>query len=181
MSGCGEGESFAEELASIASELSHPGLSEVTRFDLLLGKSDVLHRMGRESQAAAAATAARAAAAILEPQAEFDSSVKDLRLSLALARLGDPEESIAACRRYVDALSPTTQTYARWGREIRLAELYAYLDRPRECVEVCWLSCSECHAGSPSRSSRSIQSWDQVRNDPDFRALLADPKNLAPL
>jgi len=174
------GREFPEELASLESELSQPGLSEVTRFDLLLRKSDVLHRMGREPQAAAAATAARAAAAILEPQAEFDPSGKDLRLSLALARLGDPEGSIAACRRYVDALSPTTQTNARWGREVRLAEIYAYLDRPRECASLL-AELLRVPCGLTVPILKIDPAWDQVRNDPGFRALLADPKNLAPL
>jgi TolB-like protein len=171
---------FAEELASLESELSLPGSSEVTRFDLLLKKSDVLHRMGREPEAAAAATAARAVAAMLEPQAEFDPSEKDLRLSLALARLGNSEESISACRRYVDALSPTTQTYARWQREIRLAEVYAHLNRSGECVGVlARLLLVPCGLTVPILRIDPV--WDPVRNDEGFKALLADPKNLAPL
>jgi TolB-like protein len=174
------GRKFAEELASLDSELSLPDSSEVTRFDLLLEKSDVLSRLGRESQAAAAATAARAAAATLEPQAEFDPSEKDLRLSLALAHLGNPEESISACRRYVDARSPTTQTYDRWRREIRLAEIYAYLNRPRECVGVlAELLQVPCGLTVPILEIDPI--WDPVRNDQRFKALLADPKNRAPL
>jgi TolB-like protein/tetratricopeptide (TPR) repeat protein len=174
------GRKFAEELASLDSELSLPDSSEVTRFDLLIEKSDVLHRMERESQAAAVATAARAVAATLEPQAEFDPSEKDFRLSLALARLGNPEESIAACRRYVDALSPATQTNARWVREVRLAEIYAYLDRPRECVSVlAELLLVPCGLTVPTLRIDPV--WDPVRNDERFKALLADPKNLAPL
>jgi TolB-like protein len=174
------GRKFAEELASLESELSLPGSSEVTRFDLLIEKSDVLHRMGRESRAAAAATAARAVAATLEPQVEFDPSEKDFRLSLALARLGNPEGSIAACRRYVDALSPTTQTNARWVREVRLAEIYAYLDRPLECVSVL-AELLQVPCGLTVPTLRIDPVWDPVRNDEGFKALLADPKNLAPL
>jgi serine/threonine-protein kinase len=174
------GRKFAEELASLESELSVPDLSEVTRFDLLIKKSDVLHRMGRESEAAAAATAARAAAAMLEPLDEFDPSAKDLRLSLALARLGNPEESISACRRYVNALSPATQTMHRWWREVRLAEIYAHLDRPRECVGVL-AELLRVPCGLTVPILKIDPAWDPVRNDPGFKALLADPKNLAPL
>jgi TolB-like protein len=171
---------FAEELASLESELSLPDSNEVIRFDLLLKKSDVLHRLGRESQAAAAATAARAVAATLEPQAEFDPSEKDLRLSLALARLGNPEESISACRHYVEARSPATQTNDRWGREVHLAEIYAYLDRPGECVGVlAQLLRVPCGLTVPILKIDPV--WDPVRNDQGFKALLLDPKNLAPL
>jgi TolB-like protein/tetratricopeptide (TPR) repeat protein len=174
------GRKFAEELASLESELSQPDSGAFKRFDLLLKQSDVLNRLGRESQAAAAATAARAIAATLEPQAEFDPSEKDLRLSLVLARLGNPEESISACRRYVDARSPTTQTLDRWGREIYLAEIYAYLDRPRECVGVlAELLRVPCGLTVPILKIDPI--WDPVRNEERFKALLADPKNLAPL
>lgn len=174
------GRKFAEELASLASELSKPGLGETTRFDLLLKKSDVLHRLGRESQTAEAATAARAVAEALDSQAEFDPSTKDLRLSLVSARLANPEESIAACRRYVDAQSPTTQTASRWWRETRLAEIYAYLGRPRECAEVlAELLRVPCGLTVPILKIDPV--WDPVRNDPGFKALLVDPKNLAPL
>ncbi len=174
------GRKFAEELASLESELSNPGLDEIPRFDLLLKESDVLHRLGRDAQATATATAARNVAGVLVPQPEFDPSEKDLRHSLVLARLGNPDEAISACRRYVDARSPATQTFDRWWREVHLAEIYAYLDRPRECVTVlAELLRVPCGLTVPMLKIDPV--WDPVRDNPGFKALLIDPKNLAPL
>jgi TolB-like protein len=171
---------FAMELTSVETELSQTTLSEPTRFELLVKKSDVLQRMGKEAEAKAAAKEAQTVAAALEPVEEFDPSQKDLRLSLVLARLGDSEGAISACRRYVDARSPSTQTDKRWARDIRLAEVYAYLDRPRDCVAVlAALLRVPCKLTVPVLKIDPV--WDPVRNDAGFIALLADPKNSAPL
>jgi hypothetical protein len=97
-----------------------------------------------------------------------------------LARLGDSDGAISACRRYVDARSPSTQTDERWARDIRLAEVYAYLDRPRDCVAVlAALLRAPCKLTVPALKIDPV--WDPVRNDAGFKALLADPKNSAPL
>lgn len=171
---------FAMELTSVETELSQTTLSEPTRFELLVKKSDVLQRMGKEAEAKAAAKEAQTVAAALVPVEEFDPSQKDLRLSLVLARLGHSDGAISACRRYVDARSPSTQTDERWARDIRLAEVYAYLGRPRDCVAVlAALLRVPCKLTVPALKIDPV--WDPVRNDAGFKALLGDPKNSAPL
>ena len=61
-----------------------------------------------------------------------------------------------------------------------MAEIYAYLGRPRECAEVlAELLRVPCGLTVPILKIDPV--WDPVRNDPGFKALLVDPKNLAPL
>ena len=110
----------------------------------------------------------------------FDASQRDWRLAVTLARLGRGEEALAAGRRYVAARSPENQVRSRWFREVELAELYGYLGRPRECVELlAKLLRVPSNISVPMLRVDPI--WDNVREDAGFKALVADPKNSAPL
>jgi hypothetical protein len=109
----------------------------------------------------------------------FDPSERDGRLAVTLARLGQADEAIAAGRRYVAARSPTNQVRSRWEREIELAELYAYLNRPRECCDLL-AKLLRVPSGLTVPMLKADPAWDPVRADPAFQALLADPKNSAP-
>jgi len=116
----------------------------------------------------------------LNAEPAFDVSERDRRLAVTLARLGQADEAIAAGRRYVAASSPTNQVRSRWGREIELAELYAYLNRPRECCDLL-AKLLRIPSGLTVPMLKVDTSWDNVREDPAFKALLADPKNSVPL
>ena len=68
----------------------------------------------------------------------------------------------------------------RWTREIALAKIHACVQRPRECVELLAdLLREPCGLTVPML--RVDPDWDNVREDAGFKALLADPKNSAPL
>jgi hypothetical protein len=90
------------------------------------------------------------------------------------------DEAVTAMRRYVDAASPDTQVRERWRREIVAAELFSYANRPRECCELL-AKLLRVPSGLTVPMLKVDSTWDNVREDAGFKALLADPKNSAPL
>jgi hypothetical protein len=108
-------------------------------------------------------------------------SNKAIYLARSLVRLGRNDEAIAAGLRYVEETSSTTQTGIRWGREAELAEIYAYAGRPREAVALLAKLLRVPVPGLTVPVLRLDPAWDNLREDAAFKALLADPKNSAPL
>lgn len=77
-------------------------------------------------------------------------------------------------------MSPENQTRYRWAREVSLAGIYADLGHSSECVAI--LARMLKIPGPISVPILRVDPvWDNVRDDPCFQALLADPKNSAPL
>ena len=121
-----------------------------------------------------------ALARTLQAVTEIGPSQKAGWLAQALVRAGDPEGGIVAARRFVEAASLTQQVMERWQREIALAEIFSYLSRPRECMDLL-AKLLQVPCGLTVPMLRVDPTWDNLRDDPAFKALLADPKNSAPL
>ena len=68
----------------------------------------------------------------------------------------------------------------RWTREIELAELYAFLGRKSDCTELI-ARLLLVPSGLTVPMVKVDPAWDNMREDAEFKALLADPKNSAPL
>ena len=170
----------AEALTVIDAALAATATGDLTRWRLWIQKCDRLRRLHRDADLAAAAQEAKRWMETLNAQPALDPSEQDRRLATTLARLGRADEAIAAGRRYVAALSPTNQVRERWDREIELAQLYAYLARPRECIELL-AKLLRLPSGITVPMLKVEPDWDHVREDAAFKALLADPKNSAPL
>ncbi|MFM9079835.1 MAG: hypothetical protein ACKOTE_06815, partial [Opitutaceae bacterium] len=98
----------------------------------------------------------------------------------ALARAGRGDEAIAAARRYVERASPPRQRMLRGQREIVQAGILAYLRRPRECVTLL-NQLLRVPSGLTVPMLKVDPTWDPVRDDPGFKAMLADPRNASPL
>ncbi|OYV01058.1 MAG: hypothetical protein CFE26_23310 [Verrucomicrobiales bacterium VVV1] len=169
-----------DELSLIEADLAEADLGRLTRWRRWIEKCDSLRLLHREAEAALAAQEAKKWMETLNAEPAFDVSERDGRLAVTLARLGQTDESIAAGRRYVAAASPTNQVRSRWDREIALAGLYAYLNRPRECVELI-AKLLRVPSGLTVPMLKGDPTWDSMREDAGFKALLADPKNSAPL
>ena len=90
------------------------------------------------------------------------------------------DEAVTGVRRYVDATSPPSQIRERRRRETVAAELYAYANRSRECVELL-TKLLRVPSGLTVPMLKVDPVWDNVRDNAGFKALLADPKNSAPL
>lgn len=116
----------------------------------------------------------------LQTVPEIGLSNKAGYLARSLVRLGRNDEAIALARKNAEAASSTTQTYARWRREIELAEIYAQAARPRECVDLL-AKLLRLPSGLTVPMLKVDPTWDPVRDAPAFKAMLADPKNSAPL
>ncbi len=174
------GRRFPEALTVIESELARPDLGDISRFEIQVQKCDILRRMGRRNEGAAAASEALALADQLKGIDEVDPSAVDGRLAIALVRVGRYEEAIAAGRRYVEATRAPAQQQRRWFREIELAAIYAAAGRPRESIALVGQLLRVPSSLTVSRL-RVDPTWDSLRLDPEFQALLADPKNDAPL
>ena len=103
----------------------------------------------------------------------------DSRLAIAYARLGQVDEAIAKARAQVEAM-PAVSLGRRWTREIELAEVYAFLRRKSDCIELL-AKLLRVPSGLTVPMLKVDATWDNVREDAAFKALLADPKNSAPL
>lgn len=169
-----------EALTVIESDLADTDVSRLNRWRRWIQKCDSLRRLHREADGAHAAQEAKMLIEALNTEPAFDLSERDGRLAMTLARLGQAEEAIAAGRRYVAARSPTNQVRSRWEREIEFAQIFAYLNRPRECVELL-AKLLRVPSGITMPMLKVDPTWDNVRDDPAFKALLADPKNSEPL
>lgn len=116
----------------------------------------------------------------LQALPDFGPSPKAGWLASALVRAGNADEAIAAGNRYVEAALPALHVAERWHRQTELAQIFAYLNRPRECVELL-TKLLRLPSGITVPMLKVDPVWDNVREDSAFKALLADPKNSAPL
>ncbi len=174
------GRRWADALALIDQELRNPQLDDAQRWTLLCSRVDVAARLNQPAEAAAAAREALAVAERLQGGPEIGPTQKPRWLAGAWVRTGRVDEAIAAAQRSVAVASPESQVLLRWTREIELAKIYAYVKRPRECVELLARLLRE-PCGLTGPMLRADPDWDNVREDAGFKALLADPKNSAPL
>ena len=141
----------------------------------------MLRRWGRTEDAEKTAREAYELAEKMQGQPEVGLSNKSILLARTLVRLGRGDDAVAAARRHVEALSSTTQTGTRRRREGELAAIYAAAGRTKECVELLSKLLRYSATGITVPVLRSHPVWDNVRDDPGFQALLADPRNSKPL
>ena len=171
---------FPEVLKTADTGLADKTLTDPNRLALLGLKCNALRRLNRVDEAVAVGRLMLPIAEKLAAAPALDPTAALRWPPLALLFAGRPDEAIAAGRRYVNGASPTNQVLERWQRERTLAELYAGAGRPRECVELL-AKLLRVPGGLTVPMLRVDPDWDPVRDDPAFKALLADPKNSAPL
>jgi tetratricopeptide (TPR) repeat protein len=168
------------EADQLAREVQRASQSDLEAFELRLLQHDALHRLNRAAEAADYARELREIAGRLQTVPDIGRPRPALWVARAEARLGHAEAAIAAGHRFVEEASPTNQTMERWKREIVLAEIFAYVRQPRDSVEIlARLLRVPCGLTVPMLKADPV--WDNLREDPGFKALLADPKNSAPL
>ncbi len=171
---------FSDLLAAAERGLTQSGLTEIEELRWLDAKSDALHWLGRREEAL---VAARTQLALAERRRSVDKEealqIEHFRM-LALAYLGRAEDAIAAGRRIVESISANERISDRFTAESDLAALYAFLHRPRECVELL-AKLLRVPSGLTVPMLKVDPAWDNVREDAAFKTLLADPKNSAPL
>ncbi|MSU24248.1 MAG: tetratricopeptide repeat protein [Opitutus sp.] len=150
------------------------------RFGSMVQRTMILLRMGRTAEGQELGRTLVLLAKELEAAPEFDQSERERRTALALAFSGRHAESIATMKRYVAACSPVKRTAELWSRRGQLAELHAQFSQPRDAVEII-KDLLRVPSGLTVPMLKVDPTWDNVREDPAFKALLADPKNSAPL
>ena len=165
-------------LAAVTSALADSKLDEGTRCDLLRRQSDALQKLGRTAEAD---EAGGAALMIAEKRRAVNADATPQRWIWALVAAGRADEAFAAARRYVqDRGVGNDDLTARWDREQVLARVLARAGRTRESVAII-----KQQLVLPSMFTvpmlRAEVDFDNLRDDPEFKALLADPKNSAPL
>jgi TolB-like protein len=172
---------WPEALAEIEGQLAtNRNMLVDERHRRLIQRCDVLRHLQREPEAWQSAQDAKIWLAETSAHPELDASQQDFRLAVTLSRLGEADAALAAFQRFVHARSSDVTPAERISRERQLAEFYAYLNRPRECVELLAKLLS-VPSGLTVPMLKVDPVWDNVREDAAFKALLADPKNSAPL
>ena len=171
---------YAEAERAAAEAANQAGTNDAVRFELLTVRHDSLLRLKRRAEADAVARELLELARKLQSTSEVGPPRKAGRLAVAAARAGQTDEAIAAARRFVEDAAPGRQQAVRWRREVAFAELYAFLNRPRECVDFL-TKLLRVPSGLTVPMLKVDPAWDNVREDAAFQALLADPKNSAPL
>ena len=82
-------------------------------------------------------------------------------------------------KRYV-ALTAEPEKSRRWTREAGLAELHAMLGREREAIDLI-RQLLLVPSGLTVPMLRVDPTWDKLRENVEFQALLSDPRNSVPL
>lgn len=141
---------------------------------------DALRRLGWHGDADRTARELIVLAEALEESAAYGPPQKSGRLARALVSAGRGAEGLAAAKAYVDAANPELYPAERWRREIELAEHHAALGQVRECNALL-AKLLRLPSGLTVPMLQVDPVWDNVREDAGFKALLADPKNSAPL
>ena len=150
------------------------------RFSLLINLAAFRKWRGVLPESHAAAREALLLAQQIQSLPEIGRSEKPGYLARAYAALDQPDLAVAHARKWIALASPETDASRRKHRELALAEIHSRLRQPRECVAL--LASLLRLPGSVTVPMLKIDpTWDPVRDDPAFQALLADPKNSAPL
>lgn len=168
-----------EELRVLSEAQLAKGTKGATRFDWLRHKADALVRSNRPDEARAAAREALALAEELQRGPRFGRAMDNGRLAIALAHLGRSDEALAKARAQV-AEVPAASVGRKWTRQIEEAEILAFVGRKAECVALL-RELLRVPSGLTVPMLKVDPAWDNVREEPAFQALLADPKNSAPL
>ena len=157
--------------------LTDPKLSEAARCDLLRAQADTLRQLGRGTEAGEPAAAALALA---EKLSVADPVRHTPRLIFCLSVAGRADEVIKVARQYEQDRTRNVYVTARWLREQTLARVLAGAGHTRESVALI-KKLLALPSGLTVPMLRAEFDWDNLRDDSEFKALLADPKNSAPL
>jgi TolB-like protein len=186
---------FEESLALLDARLAAPLVPTTDVFLTLYGwirKYVTLRRLDRAEEADAAA---RTVMALMEKlplesngyvasNSYFASTINGAReyppRAWTFACAGRRDEAIAEGRRGAQALADLNRIESQWGWEVHLARIHAHFGQKRECVELL-AKLLRVPSGITVPLLRLHPDWDNVREDPGFKKLLADPKNDAPL
>ena len=171
---------FTEMLARIDAATAGGNSTDVQRYNWLSFRTLALRRLARKSEAAEAAQLTLAAAERLPGANEINPNQTFASLAFARMLVGRGEEAAATIRRSIETARATGQIRLAYGREILLATILAEAGRTRECTDLL-AKLLRVPCGLTVPMLRVSPDWDNVRSDPAFRALLADPKNDAPL
>ncbi len=171
---------FTELAAHAEAELPKPKSGMVEIFTLKTRWGEALRLAGRSAEADTLFADALHLAEDTATRTTQFPWLNDLRLGRIHALLGNSEQAVAAARRAVESTPRTTRLSERWDHEIKLAEVYAVLRQPRDCVPLL-AELLRAPSGLTVPMLRTDPIWDNLRDDAGFQALLADPKNSAPL
>ncbi len=90
------------------------------------------------------------------------------------------DEAVSTSKAAIERWNPKSEPRQLWFSESNAAVIFARFGRKKEAIELLRHLLSV-----PSEVTvpllRASPSWDNLRDDPEFKALLADPKNSAPL
>jgi tetratricopeptide (TPR) repeat protein len=171
---------FAGVEKAATAALSTGDLSPGERFENLQIRHDSLKRLGRTDDAASVLVEMREAARFIQDEEEFGPSSKAGWLAKVEVRAGRIDAGLAAAQQYLEAAPLGTHPRLHWSRQIDVAELLAYLNRPEECAALL-APLLRVASGLTVPRLKADPVWDPVRNSAAFKALLADPKNNEPL
>jgi TolB-like protein/class 3 adenylate cyclase/Tfp pilus assembly protein PilF len=170
----------ARALADVEQLQAGPNVRDDQRFFLQLRRHDALRGLGRTAEAQAVAAELLPDYRRQEAEGKTFAEMKERTMSEILLRLGRTDEAVAARERYAGAVSPRAAQTDRWGREADLARFYARAGRAAACVARL-RDLLRLPTGLTVTELKLDPDFDAVREDPAFRALLADPANAGPL
>ena len=166
------------ELVRLASKiLDDPKSNDVVRGVALVSKIEALQQLDRPAEL----EATKRDAVALANRFLSDSSETALRWTIYLLGLGgQPDRAANLARQYVSDSSLGGDAFQRWGREEFAARRLAQMGRASECLPLLQKLLAE-PSGLTIPVLRSNLDFDGIHDNAEFKALLADPKNSAPL
>jgi tetratricopeptide (TPR) repeat protein len=170
----------AEQLALVERELAMSNLDEGTEFYWRRYQCEALQRLGRAAEADQPAHRMLVLAEKIEGMPEVDPVDKQRRMARALLATGQTKEAAAAAQRAIEIDRRRGVMTQLWTDQAMLAEIYAQAGQKAECFTLL-RALLQVPNGLTVPVLRATPMWDPVRDDPEFKALLNDPKNDTPL
>ena len=174
------GRQYDRLAGSIERQLAQQSPSDTARFSLQLRLSDARRRQGDLVRAAEAARMALTLAEGARSDQTYPIHRREMRVAESLVRLDRFDEAVGTAQRAVAAAPEKSDLLARWRCEVELAAVCAQAGRNQQCIELL-AKLLRVPSGLTVPMLKVDPTWDNVREDAALKALLADPKNSAPL
>jgi TolB-like protein len=172
---------FREMIPVVDQRLGQSDLDARNRFTALEAKIRALQRIGDVGAVRVASEQLREVTKTLQDDDGVEYTFDPARIAKAKAHAGEVDAAVATLRRAIATYEAAGRVAQARYHQAQMASVLAQAGRARECVAVLTQILAVGTTDVSVHDLRLNPIWDKVRDVAVFKALLADPKNRAPL